>query len=90
MDRIVRYLFCAAGIALTAGWLGSIATGYLPSSQRPRDTPAYYFNAAAGAEVSVTRNGRTVRIIRPPLLSLKDIFNIQVKRQMKDRVPAVL
>ena len=88
MDRIVRYAFCTAGIVLTVGWLGSVATGYLPSSQRAGDASA--FNAAASESVSVARKGRTVRVDRPPFPSMKDVLDVELKRYAKDRLASQL
>ena len=68
MDRVVRYAFCATAFTLTAAWLGTIVTGYSPSSRPPLAPRAFNTPAGEGIPPSeLTPSARMMRASFQPL-----------------------
>jgi hypothetical protein len=84
MDRIVRYVFGAAAIVLTLGWLGSVAKGYLPSSPPNQDDRG--FNAPADQQCWIGRPKLAAGLPLVPLPSLHRIAVWQKKHQATDQL----
>jgi hypothetical protein len=84
MDRILRYLFCAAGVVLTLFWFTTVITGYIPSDLAVGSPPPHW-HLAAGMSVGVA--GRPQRLNRAATPSLKGL--IDWRRQLSARHPPV-
>jgi hypothetical protein len=81
MDRIVRYGFCAAGIALTASWFGAIVTGYSRSSHDAPIERTFSMPAGEGTPVSeLTESARMMRTTQRPPFGLSQVVKFRQNR----------
>jgi hypothetical protein len=95
MDRILRYLFCAAGVVLTLFWFTTVITGYIPADLAVAAPPPHG-RIAEGMSVGVA--GRPQRLNRVAIPSPKGLIDWRRRlsashppvSQPKPQIPAVV